>query len=74
MTQETTAISKWREAARDGLLLALVTVVIISFNALVDNGVLKMLFWLVKFVGSVWLLLFFMKKFQKVESNSSVFK
>ncbi len=74
MIEETTAISKWREAARDGLLLSLVTVVIISFNALVDNGALKMLFWLVKFVGSVWLLYFFMKKFQKAEPNTSVFK
>jgi hypothetical protein len=74
MEPKTTSISNWSEAARDGLFLSLITVVLISFNALVDNAALKMLIWLVKFVGSVWLLHFFMKKFMKVEPSSSVFK
>ncbi len=74
MAHKTTGISNWSEAARDGLFLALVTVVLISFNALVENAALKFLFWLVKFVGSVWLLYFFMRKFRKVEPDSSVFK
>ncbi len=74
MALKTITISNWREAARDGLLLALVTVVLISFNALVENAALKMLIWLVKFVGSVWLLHFFMKKFMKGEPRNYVFR
>ncbi len=74
MAHRTKSISNWSEAARDGLLLALVRVVLISFNALFDNAALKFLFWLVKFVGSVWLLHLFMKKFLKSEPKSSVFR
>jgi hypothetical protein len=74
MASKSTTITHWSEAARDGLFLALVTVVLISFNALFENAALKFLFWLVKFVGSIWLLYFFMKKFLKAEPQSPVFR
>ena len=48
---------------RDGLLLALVTVVCTTLSSLKVPGFLSILLWLVKLVGSIWLLWYFMKRY-----------
>ncbi len=55
--------SKWSLAMRDGLLLALVTVVCTTLSTLADFTLLNILFWIVKLVGSIWLLWYFMKRY-----------
>ena len=48
--------SKWSLAARDGLILAAVTVVISTLTFLTQNSFLSTLLWLVKLGGSIWVL------------------
>ena len=55
--------SKWSLAMRDGLLLALVTVVCTTLSSLKVPGFLSILLWLVKLVGSIWLLWYFMRRY-----------
>ena len=51
-----TTNSKWSLAARDGLILAAVTVVVSTLTFLTKNTFLSTLLWLVKLGGSIWLL------------------
>jgi uncharacterized membrane protein len=66
-------VSKWSMAARDGLILAAVTVVVSTLTFLTKNTFLGMLLWLVKLVGSIWLLWVIMKRYGKAHPNESTF-
>ncbi|MDD2293146.1 MAG: DUF4199 domain-containing protein [Bacteroidales bacterium] len=64
---------KWKRAATDALILASVTVVISTLNMLFDNSGLGILFWAVKFGGSLYLLYFLMKRYGKLTKVPSTF-
>ena len=55
--------SKWSMAAKDGLILAAVTVVISTLTFLTKNNVLSTLLWLLKLVGSIWVLRVLMRRY-----------
>ena len=55
--------AKWSLAMRDGLLLSLVTIACTTLGNLVHFSLLNILLWLVKLIGSIWLLWFFMKRY-----------
>lgn len=55
--------AKWGLAMRDGLLLSLVTVVCTTLGSIANLSFLNILLWLVKLIGSIWLLWFFMKRY-----------
>ena len=68
-----TAPSKWSLAAKDGLILAAVTVVVSTLTFLTKNGFLSGLLWLVKLAGSIWLLSVIMKRYGKAHPDESTF-
>ena len=55
--------SKWSLAAKDGLILAAVTVVVSTLTFLTKNNFLSTLLWLVKLVGSIWVLRVLMHRY-----------
>lgn len=65
--------SHWNEAAKDGLILSLVTVACTTLGLFNENGFLGILLWGVKFCGSIWLLRFFMRRFSETEVSASNF-
>ena len=65
--------SKWSLAAKDGLILAAVTVVVSTLTFLTKNTFLSTLLWLVKLAGSIWLLSVIMKRYGKAHPNESTF-
>ena len=69
----TTDNSKWSLAAKDGLILAAVTVVISTLTFLTKNSFLGTLLWLVKLVGSIWVLRVIMRRYAKDHPEESVF-
>lgn len=74
MEQTTTSgSSKWSLAAKDGLILAAVTVVISTLTFLTKNSFLNTLLWLVKLGGSIWLLSVIMKRYGKAHPEESTF-
>lgn len=68
-----TAPSKWSLAAKDGLILAAVTVVISTLTFLTKNTILSSLLWLIKLGGSIWLLSVIMKRYGKAHPEESTF-
>lgn len=66
--------SVWSAAARDGLILSLVTVVVITLQMLTKSAFLNMLLWTVKTVGSIWILSIMMKKSALSRPAGSTFK
>ena len=68
-----TGSSKWSLAARDGLILAAVTVVVSTLTFLTKNTFLSTLLWLVKLGGSIWLLSVIMKRYGKAHPEESTF-
>ena len=67
------ANAKWSLAAKDGLILAAVSVVVSTLTFLTDNSLLRTLLWLVKLGGSIWLLWVIMKRYGKAHPNESTF-
>ena len=65
--------SKWSLAAKDGLILAAVTVVVSTLTFLTKNSFLSTLLWLVKLGGSIWLLSVIMKRYGKAHPDESTF-
>ena len=65
--------SKWSLAARDGLILAAVTVVVSTLTFLTKNGFLTSLLWLVKLVGSIWVLRVIMKRYGDTHPDEPTF-
>ena len=65
--------SKWSLAARDGLILAAVTVVVSTLTFLTQNPILNTLLWLVKLGGSIWVLSVVMKRYGNTHPEESVF-
>ena len=65
--------SKWSLAAKDGLILAAVTVVVSTLTFLTKNTFLSTLLWLVKLGGSIWLLSVIMKRYGKAHPEESTF-
>lgn len=65
--------SKWSMAAKDGLILAAVTVVISTLTFLTHNGFLSTLLWLLKLGGSIWLLSVIIKRYAKGHPDESAF-
>lgn len=65
--------SKWSGAAKDGLLLSLVTIVVITLQMLTGSTFLNMLLWTIKTVGSLWILIIFMKKSALLRPGESPF-
>ena len=70
---ESPAPSKWTLAARDGLILAAVTVVISTLTFLTKNNVLSTLLWLLKLVGSIWVLRVLMRRYGLDHPGESTF-
>ena len=65
--------SKWSLAARDGLILAAVTVVVSTLTFLTKNSFLSTMLWLVKLAGSIWVLTVIMKRYGKDHPDESTF-
>lgn len=65
--------SKWGLAAKDGLILAAVTVVVSTLTFLTKNSFLGTLLWLVKLAGSIWVLSVIMKRYGKEHPDASIF-
>ena len=65
--------SKLSLAAKDGLILAAVTVVVSTLTFLTKNSFLSTLLWLVKLGGSIWLLWVILKRYGKDHPNESTF-
>ena len=67
--------SPWVSAARDGLLLALVTIAIQSLSIFIKEmpGFLGIITWLVKTGGSIYLLVRFVKTFMAGRQDASAF-
>lgn len=59
------AQSSWSRAAKDGLILAAVTVIITLISGWNKSGFLGILLWAVKFIGSIMVLRAAMKAFGK---------
>lgn len=53
----------WKKAATDGLILSSVTIAVMVLNIVLNNPVTGVIFWIVKLVGSIWLLNYLMKQF-----------
>ena len=60
-------------AARDGLILAAVTVVISTLTFMTKSSFLSMLLWAVKLGGSIWLLSVIMKRYGSTHPDESTF-
>lgn len=73
MEQTTKDNSKWGQAAKEGLILASITVVISTLTFLTENSFLSGLLWLVKLVGSIWLLRIFINKYGEEHLDESPF-
>ena len=73
MEPATNSNSKWSLAARDGLILAAVTVVVSTLTFLTKNTFLSTLLWLVKLGGSIWLLSVIMRRYGKAHPDESTF-
>ena len=65
--------SKWSLAAKDGLILAAVTVVVSTLTFLTKNSFLGALLWIVKLGGSIWLLSVIMKRYGQAHPDESTF-
>ena len=66
--------SKWSVAAKEGALLALVTVILTTVTTcLSENTLVNALIWLVKLAGTIWLLRFFMKKWGEAHEGESTY-
>ena len=70
---KTSSNSHWNTAAKDGLILSLVTIVCMTLGLFNGNGFLGMVIWVAKLVGSILLLKFFMKRFSESEGPGSNF-
>ena len=68
-----TGPSKWSLAAKDGLILAAVTVVVSTLTFLTKNSFLGTLLWLVKLGGSIWVLSVIMKRYGREHPDESTF-
>lgn len=69
----TTLKEKWSNAAKDGLMLALISVVIFTISAFVTNSILSMVLWALKFVGSILLLRAIMYKYGAAHKGESTY-
>lgn len=66
--------SKWSRAAKEGLILAAVTVICTFFEALINNGITNILLWLIQLVASIWILRICMKKYGNDNPSVSTFR
>jgi hypothetical protein len=71
--ENATAGSKWSLAAKDGLILAAVTVVVSTLTFLTKNTFVGTLLWLVKLGGSIWVLSVILKRYEKAHPDESSF-
>lgn len=69
----TTLKEKWSNAAKDGLMLALISVVIFTISAFVTNSILSMVLWALKLVGSILLLRAIMYKYGIAHKGESTY-
>ena len=65
--------SKWGCAAKEGLVLALVTVVVMTLGMITKSAFLSMLLWAIKLVGSIWILAIFMKRYGAAHPGERTF-
>jgi len=63
---------KWSQAAVKGLLLALITVVCNTLSYLINSPALNILFFIVRTVASIWLLLSFMKQYTRTTGEPAM--
>ncbi|MFA6769572.1 MAG: DUF4199 domain-containing protein [Bacteroidales bacterium] len=58
--------NRWSTAATSGILLALVTIISFLVQSVLQPGkVINLAIWAIKAVGSIWLLLYFIKEYAK---------
>ena len=69
----TSGSSKWSLAARDGLILAAVTVVVSTLTFLTKSTFLGGILWLVKLVGSIWVLRVILRRYGNDHPGESTF-
>lgn len=60
----------WTEAGLPGLVLGLVPVAVLVLNTIASSPVLGVVLWLVKFVGCIYLMYLFMKKFVSIHDDA----
>ncbi len=62
--------NKWSAAATSGILLALVTIMSVLIQTVLEPGnIISLVIWLIKSVGSIWLLYYFIKEYAKSFSS-----
>lgn len=62
--------NKWTTAATSGFLLALITIIITLVQTVFTPGtVINIALWLVKTVGSIWLLYYFLKEHSRLSDS-----
>lgn len=71
--EQTHTRSKWSLAAKDGLILAAVTVAVSTLTLLTKNAFLSSILWLVKLVGSIWVLRAVMLRYAGENPGQPVF-
>ena len=66
----------FNHATTDGLLLAAVTIIIILVSSLFNGGVLAVIMWIIKLIGTNYMLYYLMKKQSAtlLEDNNSTYK
>lgn len=65
---------KWNVATVDALMLSLITILYaILGTLLIPKGFLAVLLWIIKFVSTIWLLIYFIKDYAK-ESEVFTYK
>lgn len=69
----TSGSSKWSLAGKDGLMLAAISVVVMTLSLLTKSTFLGFLLWAVKLGGSIWLLNVIMKRYGKDHPGESTF-
>ena len=65
--------SKWSLAAKDGLILAAVSVVVSTLTFLTKNSILGGLLWIVKLVGSIWVLRVILRRYADSHPDEPTF-
>ncbi len=66
--------STWSSAAKDGLLLALFTIVFLFLAALLKNQIVATIVEILKIAGCIWFLRYLMLKWRKTNKSFSLFK
>lgn len=72
VNQNTMQTNKWSQAATNGVLLALITIIITLILTVFKPGTaINLILWAVKLIASIWLLYYFVKEYAKDKETFS---